>query len=256
MNNTREKIYLAALLHDIGKFYQRADTGCVSTSKKLSDYCKEQSTFCPSYNGIFSHKHVLWTAQFIEDFKPVFNKLIDTNLQDYSIQDNLLNLAAGHHLSNNQLSTLGSIIKEADCLSSGMDRSSEEAFTDAQDESETNWDSFKKKRMIPIMETIRQNKDQWHHLPIAKLSLDKNFFPRNSFNEDPNYLSLWNNFLNEFKFIQANTYRAFSETLLNLLLKYTSCIPASTINFPDVSLYDHLKTTAALAICLYCLVLK
>ena len=36
-----------------------------------------------------------------------------------------------------------------------------------------------------------------------------------------------------------------------MLLKYTSCIPASTINFSDVSLYDHLKTTAAISVCLY-----
>ena len=68
---------------------------------------------------------------------------------------------------------------------------------------------------------------------------------------DPDYSKLWKQFLNEFTFIQANTYHAFSETLLNLLFKYTTCIPASTINFPDVSLYDHLKTTAALAVCLY-----
>lgn len=33
MNNERDKLYLAALLHDIGKFYQRADTGTVKTSR-------------------------------------------------------------------------------------------------------------------------------------------------------------------------------------------------------------------------------
>lgn len=65
--NFREHIYLAALLHDIGKFYQRADTGGVSTSKFLKDFCKEESSFCPQYEGRYSHKHVLWTAQFIDD---------------------------------------------------------------------------------------------------------------------------------------------------------------------------------------------
>ncbi|MBO7429229.1 MAG: HD domain-containing protein, partial [Paludibacteraceae bacterium] len=38
MDATREKVYLAALLHDIGKFYQRADTGSVGSSTHLKDY--------------------------------------------------------------------------------------------------------------------------------------------------------------------------------------------------------------------------
>lgn len=251
MDNTREKIYLAALLHDIGKFYQRADVGSVSNSKFLKEHCKVESVFCPQHNGHYTHKHVLWTAQFIEDFSPVFKKLVDSGLEDVSMKDNLMNLAAGHHFSANQLSDLGSLIKEADCLSSGMDRSSEDALKDAQDEELISWDAFKMKRMISIMETVRQEKTEWYHLPISKMNLSKDYFPKKSFETNPDYALLWSDFIGEFKFIQADTYRAFSETLLNLLLKYTSCIPASTINFPDVSLYDHLKTTAALAVCLY-----
>ena len=251
-DNIREKIYLAAMLHDIGKFYQRADSGSVAKSRYLSDYCKTESTFCPLYEGRYTHKHVLWTAQFIEDYRSVFNKLILPDAREKNERDNLEQLAAGHHLNYNQLSDLGIIIKEADCLSSGMDRSSIEAYKDEQDSQETSWDSFKKKRMVPILETIGgQNKEQWHHLPVHRLELSDNCFPKEQFDANPDYELLWNQFISEFKFIQANTYRAFSETLLNLLLKYTSCIPSSTINFADVSLYDHLKTTAALAVCLY-----
>lgn len=47
----REHIYLAALLHDIGKFYQRADTGSVKTSRYLKEHCKDESSFCPLFNG-------------------------------------------------------------------------------------------------------------------------------------------------------------------------------------------------------------
>lgn len=252
-DNKRNLIYLAALLHDIGKFYQRADTGSVSTSKYLKDYCKEESSFCPSFNGVYSHKHVLWTAQFIDDYKSVFNNLVDAGLEDLTVKDNLLNLAAGHHLSQDQLSELGAIIKEADCLSSGMDRASADALSDAQDEEYLNWDAFKQKRMVSILETVKTaaSKNEWKHLPVDKLSLSKDFFPKDSFDSMPNYSDLWEKFKSEFKFIQADTYKAFSETLLSLLLKYTSCIPSSTINFADVSLYDHLKTTAALSVCLY-----
>lgn len=257
MESIREHIYLAALLHDIGKFYQRADVGSVRDSKHLKEHCKVESSFCPQgQNGTYTHKHVLWTAQFIEDFAPVFKTLVNADISNQSVKDNLMNLAAGHHLKSEQLSDLGRIIKEADCLSSGMDRSSDEALKDSQDETETSWDSFKKKRMISILQTVQisnenTHSNEWMHLPVGKMELSKKYFPKSTFESQPDYATLWNEFIGDFKFIQANTYRAFSETLLNLLYKYATTIPASTINFPDVSLYDHLKTTAALAVCLY-----
>lgn len=256
MEFDREQIYLAALLHDIGKFYQRADTGSVASSKYLKQYSKNESTFLPQAgNGRYSHKHCLWTAQFIEDFQQVFKKLVGADSSNLTDKNSLMFLAAAHHLGNEQLSPLGQIIKKADCLSSGMDRSSIEALEDDQDESK--WDSFKTKRMVSIFDVLKKNKEElklqksWHHLPVASLRLTKSYFPRLVFDENPDYEKLWNEFLAEFKFIQANTYHAFSETLLNLLFKYTSCIPSSTIVFPDVSLFDHSKTTAALAVCLY-----
>jgi CRISPR-associated protein Csm1 len=250
MENEREHIYLAALLHDIGKFYQRADTGSVSTSKYLSQTNKTEHVFLPQYEGVYTHKHCLWTAQFIDDYRSVFKNLTGADSSNLTDKNNLLNLTACHHLREEQLSLLGQFIKEADCLSSGMDRDTEEAYKDEQDENR--WDSFKTKRMTSILETVcKKDITVSRHLPVDKLNLTKSFFPKETFDTTPDYTQLWQDFISEFKFIQANTYRAFSETLLNLLYKYTSCIPASTINFPDVSLYDHSKTTAALAICLY-----
>lgn len=258
MGNIREHIYLAALLHDIGKFYQRADTGSVASSIKLDQEVKNlELMLLPSYKGRTTHKHALWTAQFIIDNRSVFNSLVGSNLSDLSDKNNLIQLSAGHHLAYDQQSELGKIIKEADSLSAGMDRSSDLALKDEQDERETNWDSFKKKRMLSILETIGltteqiQEKSNWHHYPVEKLTLSKGFFPKKEFDGTPDYTKLWNEFNRDFKFIQSNTYRAFSETLLSLLFKYTSTIPASTIHFADVSLFDHLKTTAALAVCLY-----
>lgn len=257
MNNIREKIYLAALLHDIGKFYQRADTGNIDSSLHLKPEIKELKTkILPKTNqGEFSHKHCLWTAQFIANYEAVLNNLT-TNKTSEECKDTLLFLAASHHLPEQKISTWSKIIKEADSLSSGMDRNSEIAFQDELDEMKS-WDGFQKKLMIPILETIGLDEKQikaradWSHLPSACVSLSKNIFPQKDNCSDPNYKKLWNEFENEFKFIQVDTYKAFSETLLNLLYKYTNCIPTSTINFRDISLYDHSKTTAALALCLY-----
>lgn len=248
MENNRDLIYLAALLHDIGKFYQRADKGGVVNSIYLSDINKNESTFCPVYDSHYTHKHVLWTAQFIDDFQSVFRNLFKQH-DELTENDTLLKLVASHHLKENQLSELGKIIKEADCLSSGMDREKDSELIDNQDVS--GWDAFKKKRMVSILEGVNENKTQQYHLPVQPLSLSKESFPQLNIISDPDYKTLWESFIGEFKFIQSNTYRAFSETLLNLLSKYTSTIPASTIDFPDVSLFDHLKTTASIAICLY-----
>lgn len=255
MDYIREHIYLAALLHDIGKFYQRADTGSIASSKYLKEYFKEESSFCPSFKGVYSHKHVLWTAQFIDDYNAVFARLVEHSSMNLSDKDNLFNLAASHHLAYSQLTELGKLIKMADCLSSGMDRDSDVALKDDRDE-QGRWDDFKRKRLIPITDTINKNEIELRKLGkwrqcLSPLSLSWSYFPKVELSKDGDYEKLWEQFNGEFKFIQANTYKAFSETLLSVLYKYTSCIPASTINFPDVSLYDHLKTTAALAVCLY-----
>lgn len=255
MSSLREHLYLAALLHDIGKFYQRADTGSVATSKNIKPVIRElESTILPkSEAGVFTHKHALWTAQFIEDYNQVFQKLSTGVLNDLTQKDNLINLSAGHHLPMMQQTQLGKILKRADSLSSGMDRDTINALKDDQDEA--SWDSFKKKRMTPIIQYVNcphlDDKKIFHN-PLLPVQLSKKFFPKEAFeNEVPDYTSLWGQFNSDLKLIQANTYHAFAETLLNLLFKYAVTIPSSTINLPDVSLYDHLKTTAALAVCLY-----
>lgn len=250
MNTVKEHLYLAALLHDIGKFYQRADTGSVAGSKHLKPVIKELSSILlPSYNGNSSHKHCLWTAQFIEDYSSVFQQLTASNLNDLTDKDNLINLSAGHHLPVGQQTELGKLLKKADSLSSGMDRDGDDSLKDDQDE--TGWDSFKKKRMTSILQDINKNRvEKRCHLPLSPIRLDEDYFP-NEMDETPDYVSLWADFKKDFNLIQANTYHAFAETLLSLLFKYATTIPASTINFPDVSLYDHLKTTAAIAVCLY-----
>ena len=248
----RDQIYLAALLHDIGKFHQRADTGSVRTSIILKDEVKKlEQYFCPQFKGNSTHKHVLWTAQFIIKFENVFKNLYPEEfLKLINNNQSLLHLASGHHLSPEQLSAEGRLIREADHLSSGMDRTNDESFKDDQDE--IAWDSFKTKRMVSIFENILKDSHMHSfHLPVEELNLNESLLPVESFSSPPGYGNLWRGFVSEFKFLQQNRSKEFSESLLGLLYKYTCTVPSSTINFPDVSLFDHLKTTAAIAVCLY-----
>ncbi|MBW2106858.1 MAG: type III-A CRISPR-associated protein Cas10/Csm1, partial [Deltaproteobacteria bacterium] len=65
------------------------------------------------------------------------------------------------------------------------------------------------------------------------------------------YNDLWQGFIDEFIKIPNKNPSAFIDTLLILIEKYTWCIPSSTMDLPDISLFDHSKTTAAIAACLY-----
>lgn len=250
-NSDRKKLYLAALLHDIGKFYQRADEKQNNNKfKYLTDeYWKLDSTYCPLYEGIYSHKHVLWTAHFIA--KHQLEKKFDLK--------GLERLAASHHAPNPQ-KILELILQKADHLSSGVDRTQQEGQQDAKDESNEN--TYKTTQMRSIFESIvkenNNNAFQYKYfLPIKPLILDNSVFPTES-KGNINYSTLWSDFENEFnnlisqnQNISNQNFNAFAESLLNLMHKYLTFVPSSTQHLPDVSLYDHSKTTAAFAVCLY-----
>ena len=77
------KISIAGLLHDIGKFYQR-------TGLELKD--KNNYAYCPDEGK--SHIHSAYTAQFFDDFEKKF--AIFNNIED-SDDQNILNISAYHH---------------------------------------------------------------------------------------------------------------------------------------------------------------
>jgi len=240
MEKIREQIYLGALLHDIGKFYQRADDNGMTRSKELDQTVKNlEGIVCPKNNdGFYTHKHVLWTAQFIEDI----------GLEKQSLYSELLlRLASYHHKPS---TFYEAIIQLADHLSSGMDR----AKTEGEDEKATkNWDHFKQVRMKSVFDALykENQRDYTFEIPVCNLKFTKDFFPKTRFDGNPDYHSLWNNFVKEVKFIQTDNEKVWAETLLFLLEKYSTTVPSSTIDLPDISLYDHLKTTAAFSVSLF-----
>ncbi|MGQ9671413.1 MAG: type III-A CRISPR-associated protein Cas10/Csm1 [Desulfosoma sp.] len=77
------------------------------------------------------------------------------------------------------------------------------------------------------------------------------------------YADLWKAFEDEFQAIKECQNHMNVDVLMHLLEKYTSAIPSMTLRFkgknnnqeayrkhPDISLFDHLKTTGAFSLCL------
>lgn len=245
-----QSLILGALLHDIGKFMQRAEVPC---RYENDDYEMQRVCKYHKEGNYFSHKHTLWAVEFFEKYQTFFPSL-PTTFQNPD--DNLANFASKHH---NPDTPLQWIIAEADRLSSGMDRLEK----DEEDEV-SGRDAYKRIRLYPILEEVdlegKKKEKIFQRTELNSLTLQKeSIFPCNSNDLMPkegellvgNYDKLWKGFIKEFICLPSGDIQSFLESLLFLLEKYTWCIPSSTIDLPDISLFDHSKTTAAIAACLF-----
>lgn len=278
-NNTKYRIILAGLLHDIGKFWQRADKK-INNGSVVYGYTRNEPLLkhiCPDTNKNNNRDyqpgyiHALWTSHFFETNKDIFHKvkqdgreLFRVNVFDRNnefIEDNITNLASCHH---NPHTFNQGIIQLADWWSSGLDRrhaphsEDDDSVYSQQDQIRYASPRFKKIPLHSIFNLISVNDkiaDEVTGYPLTSLDISSTIFPKpitnESVSEDLDYKSLWNDFQDEFKNLPTDSWRGFIHTLLYLLKKYTWSIPSSTPDLPYVSLYEHLKSTAAIAGCLY-----
>ncbi|MDR0912827.1 MAG: type III-A CRISPR-associated protein Cas10/Csm1 [Methanobrevibacter sp.] len=197
-------IQYSALLHDIGKFYQRSQT---------------------NWN---SKNHSKWGYEFVKEYW----------------NDDISNLVRHHHNSNDSISK---ILQITDRHSAPMDKGENE------DQEKYN------EHLISIFSNIsltNENHDNYN-VPLNELDLN-NFddlkpinkrISNNTYNLTQKYKILWNKFIDDLDKI-GNKYDF--NTLLALLKKYTSTMPYElSKSKTDISLFDHLKTTVALASCKY-----
>jgi CRISPR-associated protein Csm1 len=260
----REHIYLAALLHDIGKFYQRADKSFSDKTNELSDSVKKiAGLICPLNNeGRFGYQHTVWTLQFLTEIEATLKKIPDFSQSLFdgeNKQDTIFQLASFHHKPSTELQALISL---ADWWSAGVDRrvklEEENGDIDA-----IKWGKNRYKQ-IPLYSvfngiTVRDKKESKEKsaFGLRPLSIKEDGFFPNDVNSPQDgisqekYAELWGMFKDEFDKLPTDTFDGFAESLLNLLKKYTWCIPSNTTDMSNVSLFDHLKTTAAFADCLY-----
>ncbi len=258
---TRELVYLAGLLHDIGKFYQRADA-LWNTSTELKTATRQLAGVI-SYtndNGKPSHQHVYWTNQFLIDHKATFQKLGIWTEE----RDSLLTLSANHHRPQTDLQA---IISLADSWASGLDRTN----TKAEEEQELpktdikwTWERYKRLPLVNMLTRMIVNKrtpsfpeSQSAVFNLRPLSLADEAINTHALGHAPtdltgDYQQLWTAFITDFRQLPTGNLRVFNDSLYQLLRKYTWCIPADTTqDFCDMSLFHHLKMVGALAQCLF-----
>ncbi|OJV38785.1 MAG: type III-A CRISPR-associated protein Cas10/Csm1 [Bacteroidales bacterium 36-12] len=258
MDDKRNLIYLAGLLHDIGKFYQRADQPFSDAYAELSDYSKKLANdICPiNDQGRFGYQHVVWTNEFFEKNRSKFESIpgIKANLYNTTNEDCLENLACNHHKPQ---SVMQAIITMADWWSAGIDRRNASEQAEAKDEdTKINWGKtrYKEIPLYSVFNTIHSGKGQ-HGFPLVPMDISGKSFPKAIHNKEDgilqeDYKILWDKFIEEFNELPVDSINGFTESLTYLLKKYTWCIPSNTMDMANVSLFDHLKTTAAFADCI------
>ena len=256
MENIREHLYLAALLHDIGKFYQRADRSFADIQNELSVYSKRLANdICPITDyGRFGYQHVVWTNQFLEKFESKFECVLGKqNLYKNGNENALANLACNHHSPKTEQQALVSL---ADWWSAGIDRVIPKNENEGKSDI-INWGNDRYKK-IPLYSVFnRINEENYHSgFPMTVLGMRNDCFPKDiAYVSDgvsqERYKKHWDMFIKEFDDLPTDSFAGFVESLLYLLKKYTWCIPSNTMDMADVSLFEHLKTTAAFSDCLF-----
>ena len=241
MDKIREQIYLGALLHDIGKFWQRA---------AKNNYLLSQIT--QDIQEYLKYEHAAWTHEFFLSKKEKYNQLFSNN--ELNKPDNFISFGIYHH---NPTSMLQAFVQMADWWASGLERS--EKQDDKLSKKITGRETYKKTPLYNIFGGLNVNEDKTYNsfFKLNPISLKRQIvmpakideFEQEQFKNS--YEKLWNEFNNEFDKLPISTYDSHINSLFYLLKKYLWAIPASTIDLPDNSLFEHSKITASISQSLY-----
>ena len=267
------RIALAALLHDLGKFAERARIP--EAQIKDADGNTRQATnellACPEWNGRRTHIHAAYTAIAMDLLECSLPELVGEEMAPFApwreknADDSIINAAARHHRPDTFLQW---VIASADRLASGFEREEFAAYNAAPDDEEKKLNHYTTRQWTlfeSIRLTERSEKAEWRY-PLNALSPDA-IFPSlakecetgDKSAAQAGYLELWKQFQDGLKQIPAShrtNLPLWLDHFDSLWLAFTHAIPSATAGIagnvrPDVSLYDHSRTTAALAVALW-----
>jgi CRISPR-associated protein Csm1 len=268
------RVALAAYLHDLGKFAERA--GAFSKHPDLDAHLQ---AYCPFHEagGWFSHRHAAHTALAYDaierwlpdalrgDTAPFVGRTMAGSAGTQVATDSLVNAASAHHKPDTFLQW---IVATADRVASGFEREEFEKYN-AQKDERANGLNHITSRQLTLFEQIRFDESepaegalQWRY-PLKALA-PKTLFPalakecegRDESRARSEYAKLWEGFLHALEEIPASHRRNLAlwlDHFDSLWLTFTHAIPSATAFGvkPEVSLYDHSRAAAALATALW-----
>jgi CRISPR-associated protein Csm1 len=270
------RVALASYLPDLGKFAERA--GAFDKHPRLDAHL---TLYCPMRQAgesrWFTHRHAAHTAlafDLIEkhlpdllggDPSPFVGRVRAEDLEDIEATDSLINAAAAHHKPDTFRQW---VVATADRVASGFEREEFEQYNASKDETREGLDHVTA-RLLTLFEQVRiggrprSDADLTFRYPLKPLA-PKIIFPveasgYESREQGPareEYASLWDEFLKGLKAIPPShrlNWPLWLDHFDSLWLTFTHAIPAATaFNIkPEVSLYDHSRATAALAVALW-----
>ncbi len=256
MDSTTLKISMAAFFHDIGKFGGKQELEL--SSEDIDSY--DEQLYLKMFKGKYSHHHALYTAEFIKKYSQWLPR--ELNSPNWGGGDIFVNLAAMHHKPETPMQW---VITVADWLSSDLDRDNFEKDYNCG----VRIKDYKKSRLLPILEQLNFDEDnvsdsatdykyRYHLKRVAAETimpgLREEVEPKSNKEAIAEYKKLFKSFTESLKTIShRDNLELWYEHFDSLMLLYTSHIPAARVGnvIQDVSLYDHCRTTSALATALY-----
>ncbi len=258
-----EQVVLGALLHDVGKLLERGEL----LGEYRTDPYQQQADCRLRREGYYSHKHVLHTRRFCEVLAEAVPALRPAQGQRAGGADqHWINLAARHHVASTPLEKLVSL---ADHLSSAE-----------REEGEVYERRIHQRTLLePVLERVSlsgHGRDTASRQPLVELLAEGDGeFPRpvgqfapalrqeggawlSSTSLAADYQVLGEGLLGQLRRLpqpataSPAAVRSLVHTLLAVFERYLVHVPSATnVLHPDVSLYDHLRVTAAIAEGLY-----
>ncbi|MFQ6087615.1 MAG: type III-A CRISPR-associated protein Cas10/Csm1 [Candidatus Methanofastidiosia archaeon] len=229
------ELQIASLLHDIGKFWWRK--GINVGEEDIDEWWDGERI-----------KHQILTEKFIDSLEfpnEIRKELVKTLAVRHHDSDATPDIFKVSTILDKRTRELARIICVADNISSG------------EREKEL---SKKTKRPLHsifvdiILNEKRKAKTYYYQPETLTMKLEPRILDGDWKKEElyKNYEKLWESFYEEMKSLPLDSLYSYFNTLLNLLKKYTQLIPSAGFKTkPNISLFDHLKTTCAIATCLY-----
>lgn len=275
------RVALAAFLHDLGKFAERAGFDALT-----SDLEAHKTLYCPfrtfepgGKSGFHTHKHAAYTGLAFDVVEKNAPDLIKGDMTPFAnrsggreITDSIINAAAAHHKPDTFLQW---IIATADRVASGFEREEFEDYNGAEDENPQTGRNHLQARQWTLFEAINRPDDgkfdpDSYRYPLKALAPQsifpvpgKGYEPSDDASAKAEYAALWQAFLHSLKSIPKSHRQDWSLWLDHFdtaWQTFTHAIPSATAGFrekkwrrlkPDVSLYDHSKSAAAIATALW-----